>query len=457
MGAVAGVTMATENIAKSEANRVMGIEAGNREAQNDHNILNFIRQNNATIDLANQLDTHEFLATIMARSTNNMFRANDRMTEIKHMFSLGKEWELEDPNTELYQTSIRSFAVEGIRGLTKAEYGEIYRLMSGMSVTKTSVFSKDPNVRTCRSTTVTKTLVIPVIDSLSVTEYESKDGKLIKVNNKPGFYNIIPSEAILSKKTTMFGETIQVTGRSCEVSNNVVTEVESTGDFLSDRLLFKFNGSITLTETCRTSNGVITSDWVFENEAYIELPISCSITSEEIKCGSLKLTSSKVTTVEVGPIRMKKIKKQNVGERTVRITGKVFRGNFTTPAVFQSKAKTFWGMSLFYWILIGSIAGAVLVLVVIAGICGYKLSRPTGTPGFVLNDIDINPGGKFRLGSLRRKKNNTAKSEDNKARFEDNTAKFEEIIDKPEEPTRFKELEGMLSIGEQRALAGKTN
>ena len=106
--------------------------------------------------------------------------------------------------------------------------------------------------------------------------------------------------------------------------------------------------------------------------------------------------------------------------------------------------------------MIGSIAGAVLVLVIIAGICGYKLSRPTGTPGFVLNDIDINPGGKFRLGSIRRKKNNTAKFEDNTARFEDNTAKFEEIIDKPEEPTRFKELEGMLSIGEQRALAGKT-
>merc|ERR1712055_415450 len=198
--AVGAVTMATENIAKSEAERVMAIEAGYREAQNDHNILNFIRQNNATIDLANQLDTHEFIATLMARSTNNRFRANDRMTEIKHMFSLDQEWELEDPNTELYQTSIRSFAVEGIRGLTKTEYGEIYRLMSGMSVTKTSVFSKDPTIRTCRSTTVTKTLVLPVIDSLSVTEYESQDGKLIKVNNRPGFYNIIPSEVRNSRK-----------------------------------------------------------------------------------------------------------------------------------------------------------------------------------------------------------------------------------------------------------------
>merc|ERR1712030_150455 len=247
--------------------------------------------------------------------------------------------------------------------------------------------------------------------------YKSEDGKLIKINNKPGFYNIIPSEAILSKKTTMFGDTIQVTGRNCEVSNEVETQVEKTGDFLSDILRFRFNGSIKLTETCRTSNGVITSDWVFKDEVYIELPISCSISSEKIKCGSLKLTSSKMTTVEVGPIRMKKTTKQNIGERTVKITEKVFR----------------------------------------AGICGYKRNKTTGTPGFVFNDIDIIPGGKFSLGSMRRKRNNTAGLEDNTAKLEDKSERFEEITDQEEEPTRFKELEGRLSIGEQKALAAKRN
>ena len=175
--AITGVALATENIARSEANRVMAIEAGFRERQNEHNIINFIKQNNVTVDLAIQLDRHEYLATVMARSTNNLFQARERMTEIKHMLSLDKEWDLEDPNTELYQTAIRSFAVEGIRGLTKAEYGEVYRLMSGMSVTKTSVFTEDPEIRTCKSTTVMKTLVIPVIDSLSITEYETPKRK----------------------------------------------------------------------------------------------------------------------------------------------------------------------------------------------------------------------------------------------------------------------------------------
>ena len=106
--------MATENIARSEANRVMQIEANVREAQNEQNIVNFVKQNNVTIDLALQLDRHEFLSTLVARSTNKLFNANDMMTKVKHMLSLEKEWALEDPNTELYQSSIKSFVVEAI-------------------------------------------------------------------------------------------------------------------------------------------------------------------------------------------------------------------------------------------------------------------------------------------------------------------------------------------------------
>merc|ERR1712030_12755 len=185
---------------------------------------------------------------------------------------------------------------------------------------------------------------------------------------------------------------------------------------------------------------------------YIELPISCSISSEKIRCGSLKLTSSKMTTVEAGPIRMRRITKQHTGEKAVKITEKVFRGNFTTPKFSQPQTKTFWGISLFYWVLIGSITGAVLVLVIIAGICGFKRNKTTGTPGFVFNDIDINPGGKFRPASMRRKRNNTARLE---AKLEDNVEIFEEITEEEEEPVRCKELEGRLSIEEQQALAAK--
>ena len=55
-----------------------------------------------------------------ARSTNNLFNANDMMSKVKHLLTIEKECALEDPDMELYQTSIKSFVMEGIRGLTKA-------------------------------------------------------------------------------------------------------------------------------------------------------------------------------------------------------------------------------------------------------------------------------------------------------------------------------------------------
>mgnify|MGYP003328392569 CR=1 FL=1 len=268
---------------------------------------------------SNLTDRNEYLSTLNARSNNNLFNTNDMMSKVKHLLTIEKSLALEDPDTELYQSSIKSFVVKGISGLTKAEYGEIHRLMAGMTVIRTSVFTDSPNSKTCRASTITKTLVVPVIDSLSITEYKTEDGRLVRVNNRPGFYNIIPTESIFSQTTTLFGEKIQVTGRSCEVSNNVEIEVEATGDILSDIFRFSFNGTLELTKTCMTSNGFVTNKWRFKNSAYIELPISCSIKSEEINCGALMLTSSEEVTVEIEPIRMRTIEKQNVEEMKVRI------------------------------------------------------------------------------------------------------------------------------------------
>jgi hypothetical protein len=77
--AVTSVALATENIARVEANRVMRMKASAREEQNEQNIISFIKQNNVTIDLAMQLDRHEFLSALNARGTNNLFNANEMM------------------------------------------------------------------------------------------------------------------------------------------------------------------------------------------------------------------------------------------------------------------------------------------------------------------------------------------------------------------------------------------
>ena len=73
--------------------------------------------------------------------------------------------------------------------------------------------------------------------------------------------------------------------------------------------------------------------------AHIKLPISCSIESSLIKCGALKLTSSKVVTVEVEPIRMRRIKRTNSGEMKVKIQEKEFRGNITDTEMFMTTTK----------------------------------------------------------------------------------------------------------------------
>ena len=121
--AVTGVALATENIAKAKTNRVKQTEANARGAENERNIDNFIMLNNGSVALAKQLDKHEYLSTLTARSNNNLFNANDVMSKVTHLLTDDKIWGIEYPDTELYQSSIKSFVIEGICGLTKAEYG----------------------------------------------------------------------------------------------------------------------------------------------------------------------------------------------------------------------------------------------------------------------------------------------------------------------------------------------
>ena len=103
------------------------------------------------------------------------------------------------------------------------------------------------------------------------------------------------------------------------------TTIEATGDFLSDF----FNGTVELEEACLIAKGIVTNKWKFENSAHIELPTSCPISWEEIKCGALKLTSGEEKLMEVGPVWMSAIKWNDAEEKNLRISGEEFRGNIT--------------------------------------------------------------------------------------------------------------------------------
>ena len=101
---------------------------------------------------------------------------------------------------------------------------------------------------------------------------------------------------------------------------------------------------------------------------------------------------------------------------------KVFRGNFSTASPGFSYPKTTLGLSTFYWVLIGGASGGILTIAIITGICKYKLhsrkreidivEQPTGGNTFVHNNIQINPGPKFKFGSSRKTKNYTQSHDD---------------------------------------------
>ena len=140
---------------------------------------------------------------------------------------------------------------------------------------------------------------------------------------------MISAESLFSKTTTLFKENIQVTGRSCEISETVNTTIFPTGDFLSDIFSFQFQGEMELKETCLTVNGIVTNNWSFKDVAHIKLATTCFLTSEKINCGALKLTSSEDTVIEAEPARMSIIRKSNTRGKKAFISEEEFRGNNT--------------------------------------------------------------------------------------------------------------------------------
>ena len=153
---------------------------------------------------------------------------------------------------------------------------------------------------------------------------------------------------------------------------------------------------------------------------------------------------------------MRKIVKQKTGEDKVKITGKVFRGNFTKIHSFVSPPSTTLGLSTFYWVLIGATSGSLVLIAAIIGACGYKLRNSKGDPGssgkhsggntFIQNDIQINnPATKSWYSSARWKKNKP-----------NNEIILEEHPGNSERPSyRCKELEWVLTMEEQQALDEK--
>ena len=130
-------------------------------------------------------------------------------------------------------------------------------------------------------------------------ELQLVDGKLIPRYGNHSTYILLSQDAVISRKTRMFGQDINVVGRVCKIHNSVNATSSASTDALFEVFNFQFEGNLTITEIC-PGNGTLTSqNWTFMSKAKLKLPLVCSIRSDKVNCDSIKLHSSRTEEIHL--------------------------------------------------------------------------------------------------------------------------------------------------------------
>merc|ERR1712030_157608 len=124
-------------------------------------------------------------------------------------------------------------------------------------------------------------------------EVQLVDGKLIPRYSNYSTYILLSQDAVLSKKTRMFGQDINVVGRVCKIHNSVNASSTASTDALFEVFNFQFEGNLTVTEVCPMNGTMNSQIWTFTSQAKLKLPSVCSLRSSKINCDSIKLHSSR--------------------------------------------------------------------------------------------------------------------------------------------------------------------
>merc|ERR1712074_37467 len=181
--------------------------------------------------------------------------------------------------------------------------GEATRLSASLTTSVTNVVST-LNSRQCDSTLLVKTLVTPIINYRSRLLVTMKNGRLVRKYGKHSSYILLSQDALISKRTRMFNQDIQVVGRICTVDNSINTSSTPSNDALYEEFTLTFEGNLTFTENCPLNATTISEVWTFTKMAKIRLPLVCSIISEKFNCSSVKFQSSRVKEIHFSEHRM---------------------------------------------------------------------------------------------------------------------------------------------------------
>merc|ERR1712030_176191 len=150
-------------------------------------------------------------------SSNSVSHALSSSKVISHLFSRSEIFKFSDPQSESFFTTIKDRVSRQAAGLTESEKGEATTLSAELTTSVTNVVSTS-NSRKCDSTVLVKTLVTPILNYRSRLAVSLKNGRLVRKYGKHSSYILLSQDAVISKRTKMFGQDIHVGGRICTVN-----------------------------------------------------------------------------------------------------------------------------------------------------------------------------------------------------------------------------------------------
>ena len=386
---------AAVSVAESESKRVSARMYAIRKTDREDAIQNNLLNNLISKSLGHITDDLRYNNALSAQTANNLQNAISLGGQIQHLFSTNELLQFGDPETERYYSAIEGFVKSGIPGFTSKEYRETTRLTSGVTTLTTSLIPMTPGSMDCKDIMMTKTLLVPVIKARSTLMMSN--GTITPKDNKNSTYTLFSEDTVISQATNLFGRQIVVIGRKCTVDSSIQAKSTPTGNYLFDQFEFFFSGQVNITETCLSEDGLITEQWSFNETAHIRLPISCSLQSQLISCGSVPLHHSEAKQIKLANHRMSVILRTDEDE----IHAALYASNYTQSPDSEKEEVTGWnrkfsGLKPHLWIIIGSsgliaLAATMLILRKATNHAGTTKNEPAQTSVNVITTQYNNP------------------------------------------------------------------
>jgi len=328
---------------------------------------------NLTRAIAKDLDNIRETGAWSSLSGNFVSQAKSSSEVINHLFSKSTIFEVSDPQSEEFYYAIEDRVSRNAVGLTTSEVKESTRISAELTSRITTAVSTSFSKK-CDDTLLIQTLVTPIINHRSRMEVSILDGRLVHKYGNRSTYILLSQDAVVSKKTKMFGQDIHVVGRFCTIDKSVNASSTISNNTLFEEFTLQFDGNITMVETCPLNGTTVSETWAFNKMAKLKLPLVCSIRSEKVNCNAIKFQSSKIKEIHLTQYRME-VLEQHFEEDKLNINSTVFiRSDIGAEEKSLSNSSPF--LKRMKWPIIGSLA-AIASIIFLGLLCICQLKNPS--------------------------------------------------------------------------------